>query len=259
MWPGMIDALDDAQGIQTQKLTTEQRQEKLFEKLELSCLGSWPPELVEFTQLLLAKYNDIFSLEPCKLGCTHSTKYVIKVTNVAPFKEQFRLIPPPLVEEVNAHLQKMLDSGVVHPSQSAWCNTVVLIWKKDGSLHFCIDYCCLNAHMKKDSYPLPRIQEALKSLVSAGHFSCMDLKSRFWQIKMDELSKQYTTLTIGNLGFFENHMPFGLCNVPAMFPRLMQNCLRELNLTDCLIYQYDTIIFLHMAEEHLHCLHIIFH
>ena len=47
MWPGMIDALDEAQGIQMQKLTTEQRQEKLFEKLDLSGLGSWPPELVD--------------------------------------------------------------------------------------------------------------------------------------------------------------------------------------------------------------------
>ena len=89
----------------------------------------------------------------------------------------------------------MLESGVICPSQSAWCNAVVLVQKKDRSLHFCIDFCCLNAHMKKDSYPLPRIQEALESLVGAGHFSCLDLKSRFWQIKMDEPLKQYTAFT----------------------------------------------------------------
>ena len=104
VWPGMIDALDEAQVIQTQKLTAEQRQEKLFKKLDLSGLGSWPPELVDSTHLLLAEYHDIFSLEPCELGCTHSTKHVIKVTNDAPFKEQFRWIPLPLVEEVHAHL-----------------------------------------------------------------------------------------------------------------------------------------------------------
>ena len=40
--------------------------------------------------------------------------------------------------------------------------------------------------MKEDSYPLPRIQEALESLVGIGHFSCLDLKSGFWQIKMEE-------------------------------------------------------------------------
>ena len=87
MHPGMIDTLDEAQGIQTQKLTTEQRQQKLFEKLDLSSLGTWSTELVESAHSLLAEYHDIFSLEPCELSCTHSTKHVIKVTNDAPFKE----------------------------------------------------------------------------------------------------------------------------------------------------------------------------
>ena len=62
------------------KLTVKQRQEKLFEELDLSRLESWPPELAATAQSLLAEYHDIFSLEPSKLGCTHSTKHVIRVT-----------------------------------------------------------------------------------------------------------------------------------------------------------------------------------
>ena len=112
----------------------------------------------------------------------------------------------------------MLESSAIRHSQSAWCNAVVLVWKKDGSLWFCIDFHHLNAHMKKGSYPLPRIQEALESLVGAGHFFCLDLISGFWQIKMDEVLKQYTAFTVGNLGFFEcDCMPFGLCNALATF------------------------------------------
>ena len=76
-----------------------------------------------------------FSLEPVKLGCTHSTKHTIKVTDDTPFKEQFRQIPPPLVEEVQSHLREILESGAIQPSHSAWC----------------IDFCHLNAYMKKDS------------------------------------------------------------------------------------------------------------
>ena len=153
----------------------------------------------------------------------------------------------------------MLESGAIRPSQSAWCNAMVLVWKKDGSLHFCIDFCQLNAHTKKDSYPLPRIQEVLESLVGAGHFSCLDLKSRFWQIKMEEVLKQYTTFTVGNLGFFEcDQMPFGLCNALATFQQLMQNCMGELNLIYCLIYLDNLIVFLQTAEEHLHQLHVVF-
>ena len=101
--------------------------------------------------------------------------------------------------------------------------------------------------MKKDSYPLPQIQEALESLAGMlATFPCLDLKSGFWQIRMDKASKQYTAFTVGNLGFFEcDRMPFRLCNVPATFQRLMQNCMGELNFIYCLIYLDDLIVFLH--------------
>ena len=114
-----------------------------------------------------------------------------------------------MVEKVRNHLREMLESSAIRPSQRAWCNAMVLVRKKDGSLCFCIDFRCLNACTKKDSYPLPRIQEALEHLVGTGHFSCLDLKSGFWKIRMDEVLKQYTTFTVGNLGFFKcDRMPF---------------------------------------------------
>ena len=91
------------------------------------------------------------------------------------------------------------------------------------------------------------------------HFPTMDFKSGFWQVKMAPDSKQYTTFTVGNLGFYEfTHMPFGLCNAPATFQCLMQNMLGELNLTYCVIYLNDVIVFGHTKEEHLENLCIIF-
>ena len=166
-------------------------------------------------QSFLAKYHNVFSLEPSEPGFTHSTKHVIKVTNDTPFKEWFRWIPLPLREEVSKHLWEILQSGTICPSQSMWHNMVVLVRKNDSGLHFCIDFLCLNACTKKDTYPLPRIQEALESLVGASHFLCLELKSRFWQIKMAESSKQYTTFTFGNLGFFKcDHMPLGFAMLP---------------------------------------------
>ena len=75
----------------------------------------------------------------------------------------------------------------------------------------------------------------------------------------DESLKQYIAFTVGNLGFFKcDHMPFGLCNTPAMFQQLMQNCPRELNLTYYLIYLDDIVVFLQTAQEHPHHLCIIF-
>ena len=76
---------------------------------------------------------------------------------------------------------------------------------------------------------------------------------------MEEASILYTAFTIGNLEFFEcDCMPFGLCNVPATFQRLMQNYLSKLNLIYCLIYLDDIVIFLWMVEEYLHQLCVVF-
>ena len=153
----------------------------------------------------------------------------------------------------------MLEAGAIHPSQSPWCNVVILVWKKDGTLHFCVDFRCLNVRTKKDSYPLPQIQEALESMVGSVHFSSMNFKSGFWQIKMAPGSQQYTAFMVGNLGFYEfTRMLFGLCNTPVTFRCLMQNTLGELNLTYCIIYLDDIIVFGRTEEEHLEHLHVVF-
>ena len=157
------------------------------------------------------------------------------------------------------HIQEMLDGGAIRPSQSPWCNAVVLVRKKDGSLRFCIDFRCLNAKTKKDSYPLPRMQETMESMVGTQYFSCMDLKSGFWQVKMSEKACQYTAFTMGSMGVYEFLcMPYGLCNAPVMFQRLMQNCLGELNLTYTLIYLDDVIVYSQTEEEHLTRLRAVF-
>ena len=107
------------------------------------------------------------------------------------------------MEEVPQHLQEMLDGLAIQPSTSPWCNVVVLMQKKDGTLRFCIDFRCLNDRMEKDAHPLPRMPEIMETMVGARMFSCMDLKSGFWQVKMAEESRQYTTFTMGSLGVYK--------------------------------------------------------
>ena len=103
------------------------------------------------------------------------------------------------------------------------------------------------------------IQEVLESMEGVVYFSTIDFKSRFWELKMVPESQQYTNFTVGNLGFYKfTCMPFGLCNVPTTFQCLIQNTLGELNLTYCVIYLDDVIVFGHSEEEHLECLHVVF-
>ena len=95
--------------------------------------------------------------------------------------------------------------------------------------------------------------------MGAHYFSCMELKSSFWHVKMSEKAHQYTTFTVGSMGVYEFlRMLYGLCNAPATFQRLMQNCLGELNLTYALIYLDDVIVYSRMEKEHLTHLRAVF-
>ena len=115
------------------------------------------------------------------MGCTDATEHVIELLpeQDEPFKERFRRIAPHEVEEVRQHIQEMLDGGAIWSSQSPWCNAIVLVQKKDGTLRFCIDFRCLNTRTKKDSYPIPKCPETMESLVGARYSSTMDLNSGF--------------------------------------------------------------------------------
>ena len=102
------------------------------------------------------------------MGCIDTAEHTIKLLTGEdePFKERFRRIAPHKVEEVRQHIQEMLDRGAIRPSQSPWCNAVVLVQKtEDGTLRFCIDFRHLNAKTKKDSHPLPHGPETMESLV----------------------------------------------------------------------------------------------
>ena len=126
----------------------------------------------------------------------------------------------------------------------------MLVRKKDGSLCFCIDFRRLNTLTVKDSHPLPHICKTLESLAGAAHYTTIDMNSGFWQ---------YIAFTLGSMGLYEcKSMPFGLCNAPPTFQRLMLNCLGELNLTYCLFYLDDVIIFSRTEEEHLERMRVVF-
>ena len=186
-------------------LTEAERQEVLLEKLNLTGLEAWPEEQAEKAHSLLKEYHDIFSLEKNDMGHTKATKHkiVLKDPDTPPFKERFHRIPPPQLDEVHTYLKMMLDAGVIQPSNSPWCNAVVLVRKKDGSLCFCINFKRLNILTVKDSHPLPCICETLESLAGVAHYSTIDMNSGFLQVPMDEESKQYTAFKLSSMGLYE--------------------------------------------------------
>ena len=151
-------------------------------------------------------------------------------------------------KEVSKQVTELMDLGLLRPSTSGFGAPILLVKKKDGSFRMCIDYRRLNAITKKDSFPLPLIDDLVDKLQGAKIFSKVDLKSGFHQVKMDPDSIDRTTFVTHDGSFEWLVMPMGLSNAPATFQRLMQRTLGHLGFVG--IYLDDIIIFSNSLEEH---------
>ena len=154
-------------------------------------------------------------------------------------------------------VEDMLTQNVIQLSHSPWASPVVLVKKKDGSMRFCVDYRCLNSVTKRDVHPLPRIDDTLDVLSGARYFTTLDLASGYWQVAMDPNDKEKTAF-ITHSGLFEfSVMPFGLCNAPATFQRLMETVLEGLARKQCFVYYDDILVISSTWEEHLQNLELV--
>ena len=145
-----------------------------------------------------------------------------------------------------------------HPVAPAWASPVVLIKKKDGSLRFCVDYHKVNTVTRKNTYPLPRVDDALDALACCKWFTTLDLLSGYWQVEVDPKDREKIAFTTYDGLFDFLKMPFGLCNAPATFQRLMDLVLAGLQWTNCLVYLDDLLIIGKSFEEHLQNLQLVF-
>ncbi|MCP3887667.1 MAG: DDE-type integrase/transposase/recombinase [Desulfobulbaceae bacterium] len=201
----------------------------------------------EWLTKLLHEYQDLFqchSLPIADLPPFEINTIPGKVANKKPYRT-------PLAKRIviEQELKKMLDAGVIQPSNSAFASPIHLVGKPDGSIRWTCDYRLLNDITVKDRYPLPLIQDIFDTLNGAAVFSTLDLRSGYWQIAMhpDSIKK---TAFVCHAGQYEwNRMPFGVCNAPSFFVRAINSILAPLN-KFCLAYMDDIIIFSKDEESH---------
>ncbi len=189
------------------------------------------------------EYRDVFSSGPEDMGQTDLVTHTIDTGEHRPIRLSPRRLPITKQDVEKAEVQKMLDRGVIEPCQSNWASPVFLVTKKDGSTGFCVYYRKVNKVTCKDAYPLPRIDDTLDALRGSQYFSTLDLYSGNWQVKMDSKDIDKTAFATRQGLFRFTVMPFGLCNAPATFERLMELVLSGLNWKICLIYLDDVIVY----------------
>nr|CAD1816988.1 unnamed protein product [Ananas comosus var. bracteatus] len=154
-------------------------------------------------------------------------------------------------EEIKRQVTELLESGAIKPSSSPYGSPIVFVPKKDGGWRMCIDYRALNKITIKNRYPLPRIDDLLDQLKHARYFTKLDLKSGYHQVQIRE-DDTWKTAFKTRQGLFEwLVMPFGLCNAPATFMRLMNDVLCPLLDDFVIVYLDDILIYSRSWEEHL--------
>ncbi|GFT66320.1 hypothetical protein TNCV_3207971 [Trichonephila clavipes] len=162
----------------------------LLENAELS------PEQKSSAERLFQEFEDVFSRNSSDIGHTTVTQHRIDTADHPPIKQHPRRLPFAKQEEVGTLLREMQENDIIEPSSSPWASPIVLVRKKDGSTRFCVDYRKLNDVTKKDSYPLPRIDDTLDTLSGHKWFSTLDLKSGYWQVEIhpEDREKQHSLL-----------------------------------------------------------------
>ncbi len=219
-------------------------------------MGGTPEQQVQL-KAVLEKYLGVFALDDDDLGYTDKVQHEIHLTDDVPVNQPYRRVPPNQYQEVREHITKLLKKGVVQESVSAYASPVVLVRKTDGSLRLCVDYRKLNAKTRRDAFPLPRIDESFDALGGAKFFSTVDLASGYHQIAVSDKDRAKTAFTTP-FGLFEyRRMPFGVCNGPSTFQRLMQAVMSDLIFQVLIVYLDDILLFSKTFEEHLERLEMV--
>ena len=208
---------------------------------------------------LLQDYAHLFAKSDLELGCTNVVKMSLNTGNSAPIKQRPYRLPFSQRPILDKHLDELLEAGIIRPSKSPWSSPIIMVPRKDGgSPRMCVDYRKLNKVLVHNSFPLPNINDILTSMHGAKVFSCIDLKSGYYQIEMEEADKEKTAFITHRSLFEFNRLPFGLASAPPIFQHLIQNVIGSAQNVYAIAYLDYIIVYSKTYEEHLTHLRDIF-
>jgi len=161
--------------------------------------------------------------------------------------------------EINAKVDELLEKGCIEPSRSPYSSPIVMVRKKTGQWRLCVDFRQINARSVKDAYPMPMINYILYQLREEKYISSLDLKDGYWQIPLEEGSRQDTAFTVPGKGLFQwKVMPFGLHSGSETFQRALDQVIGPEMMPHAFAYQDDIIVIGRTLQEHIRNLKEVF-
>ena len=189
-------------------------------------------------------------------------KYNVGYCDLVPHKIHVKLGSKPIRQapyctghhqelEIQKHVTKLQEKGLIEPTVSPWSSPVIVIAKKDGSTRFVQDYRKLNKATYIPSQPLPGIDDCLESHTGSNYFSTFDLLSGYWQCALSTEAKEKVPFCTKSGVYTWKVLGMGLCGAPATFERLMEKAMTGLNWKDLIVYLDDIIVFSSTVDTHV--------
>jgi transposase InsO family protein len=227
-----------------------------------------PPELINFIEPIITsvitapvnelcnKFSNLFS-EGLGKSTNFKAHFHVKQDSVPKF---FKPRPVPFAkrEKVKQELERLVQAGVLTPVQTSdWAAPIVVVDKPNGDVRICGDYkVTANKCLNIEQYPLPRPEELFHQLRNGKHFTKIDLSDAYFQIELDDESKQYTVINTQNGLYQYNRLSFGIASAPAIFQRYLEQITS--GLSGCANFLDDIIVTGETTEEHLQTLERLF-
>lgn len=194
----------------------------------------------------IVPYQAVFSDVP---GRTTLLKHAIKLRDDTPIRCKSYPIPFSMQEELDKDVRRMIDMGVVEPSTSPYSTPLIVVKSKNKSNRYCLDFRKINKQTIFDAEPMPSQESIMTKLSKSRHFSKLDLSKGYWQIPLDEQSKEVTAFPTSKGLFQFTMMPFGLVNAGATFNRMMRLLFKDQANVE--IFVDDILIHTAKWEDHV--------
>ena len=200
---------------------------------------------------LLLENVEALSTGDSDVGLASVTPHHIQLTDYTPIWQRPRVFAEPVNREIESQCQELLNADIIESSNSAWSSPCVPVRKTDGSLRLCIDYRQVNNVTQTMKFPMPNLNHCLYKAHDIKFFTKLDLVRGYYQVQLDDDSKQYTAFSTLQNHFQFKRLPFGLKNSGIAFQKTMQEILLPLSNSNIIIYIDDILIMSHSFDEHL--------